>query len=101
MLFFFLDDFQLFELNYINVKMEVNSFFNSGDEFEIERVEELMLMSDDLVLFIDFVREDDCDIFYVDDFLDVFEMLGEKEIDGKNSDEESDNDSELFDDNFN
>lgn len=101
MLFFFLDDFQLFELNYINVKMEVNSFFNSGDEFEIERVEGLMLMSDDLVLFIDFVREDDCDIFYVDDFLDVVEMLGEEEIDEKNIDEESDNDSELFDDNFN
>ena len=95
------DDFQSPEPNYINAKMEVNSFSNSGDEFETERVEELMSMSDDLALFADFVREDDRDISYADDFPDVFEMLGEKETDGKNSDEESDNDSESSDDNSN
>lgn len=95
------DDFQSPEPNYINAKMEVNSFSNSGDEFETERVEELMSMSDDPALFTDFVREDDRDISYADDFPDVFEMLGEKETDGKNSDEESDNDSESSDDNSN
>ena len=81
--------------------MEVNSFSNSGDEFETERVEGLMSMSDDPALFTDFVKEDDRDISYADDFPDVVEMLGEEETDEKNTDEESDNDSESSDDNSN
>ena len=81
--------------------MEINSFSNSGDEFETKRVEELLSMSDDPALLTDFVREDDRVVSYADDFSDVVETLGEEKTDGKNTDEESDNNSESSDDNSN
>ena len=98
---FFLDDFQLPDPKQFNDKMKINSFSNSGDEFETERVKELMSMSDNPARFTDLVREDHHGVSYADDFPDVVETLAEEETDEKNTNEETDNGSESSDDNFN